>query len=169
MVTNVRFMVKRPIKAAVSRWVLCIATVIAATEFSTASAELGDWMSPEQLRAMGLDKLSASQQQQLADWIEAQIAAASAGNVEAENGLVSGDSSPKAPSVIEAHIVGDVSSWDGNARFKLDNGQIWAQRGSERGSAMLSSPAVVIKKNFFGFYVMTLVPSGHKIRVTRVK
>jgi len=169
MFTNVRFMVKRPIKAAISRWVLCIATMAAATELSAARAELDDWMSPEQLRAMGLDKLSASQQQQLTDWIEAQVNAASAGNVEAENGLTSGGSPQKTPSVIEAHILGDVSSWDGNARFKLDNGQVWAQRGSERGSAKLSSPAVVIKKNFFGFYVMTLVPSGHKIRVSRVR
>ena len=169
MVTNVRFMVKRPITAAISLWVFCIATTVAATELSAASAKLGDWMSPEQLRAMGLDTLSASQRQQLADWIQSQVAASSAGGGEAENGLASVESSPKAPSVIEAHIVGDVSTWDGNARFKLDNGQIWAQRGSERGSAMLSSPAVVIEKNFFGFYVMTLVPSGHKIRVTRVQ
>ena len=169
MFTNVRFMVKRPIKAAISRWVLCIATMAAATELSAARAELDDWMSPEQLRAMGLDKLSASQQQQLADWIEAQVAGASARGVETGSSVASGEPSPKAPRVIEAHIVGDVSSWDGNARFKLDNGQVWAQRGSERGSAMLSSPAVVIEKNFFGFYVMTLVPSGHKIRVTRVR
>ena len=170
MVTNVRFMVKRPIEAAIYRWVLCIVTIAGATDLSaTTGAELDDWMSPQQVRAMGLDKLSASQQQQLTDWIEAQVNAASAGNVEAENGLTSGGSPQKTPSVIEAHILGDVSSWDGNARFKLDNGQVWAQRGSERGSAKLSSPAVVIKKNFFGFYVMTLVPSGHKIRVSRVR
>ncbi len=168
MVTNVRFMVKRPIKVAISRWVLCIATIAAATELSATSAELGDWMSPQQMRAMGLDKLSSSQQQQLADWVEAQVAAA-AGGVEAGNSSASPDPSQKAPSVIEAYVVGDVSSWDGNARFKLDNGQVWAQRGSERGSAMLSSPAVVIEKNFFGFYVMTLVPSGHKIRVSRIQ
>lgn len=168
MVTNVRFTVKCPIKVAISRWVLCMATIAAATELSATSAELGDWMSPEQMRAMGLDKLSSSQQQQLADWVQAQIATAT-GGVEAGNSSASRDPSPKTPSVIEAYIVGDVSSWDGNARFKLDNGQVWTQRGSERGSAMLSSPAVVIEKNFFGFYVMTLVPSGHKIRVTRVR
>ena len=170
MVTNVRFMVKRPIEAAIYRWVLCIVTIAGATDLSaTTGAELDDWMSPQQVRAMGLDKLSASQQQQLADWIEAQVAGASARGVEAGSSVASGEPSPKAPRVIEAHIVGDVSSWDGNARFTLDNGQVWAQRGSERGSAMLSSPAVVIEKNFFGFYVMTLVPSGHKIRVTRVR
>lgn len=169
MFTNVRLMVKRAIKAAISRRVLGVAAMLVATELCAASAELDDWMSPEQKRAMGLDNLSARQQQQLADWIEAQVAAAVGGSAQTATGVVSGESTSKTPSVIEAHIVGNVSSWDGNARFKLDNGQIWAQRGSERGSATLSSPAVVIEKNFFGFYVMTLVPSGHKIRVTRVQ
>ena len=95
MVTNVRFMVNRPITAAISLWVFCIATTVAATELSAASAKLGDWMSPEQLRAMGLDTLSASQQQQLADWIQSQVAAASAGSVEAGNSYESGNRRPK--------------------------------------------------------------------------
>ena len=108
MVTNVRCMVKRTFISATSGWILCIATIAATTELSGAGADLGDWMSPEQLRAMGLDTLSASQQQQLADWIQSQVASASAGGVEAKNGVAARGSSPKAPSVIEAHIVGDV-------------------------------------------------------------
>ena len=100
MVTNVRFMVKRPIEAAIYRWVLCIVTIAGATDLSaTTGAELDDWMSPQQVRAMGLDKLSASQQQQLADWIEAQVAGASARGVETGSSVASGEPSPKAPRV----------------------------------------------------------------------
>ena len=170
MFTNVRLLVKHSIRAGVFFWSLFNAATMAADASHDINPALAGWLSPAEISTMGLDSLSASQQQQLADWIEAQVAvAASVGSRITGNDSASGEQSADAPNVIKANIMGDVFSWDGNARFKLDNGQVWAQRGSQKGRARLSSPAVVIEKNFFGFYVMTLVPSGHKIRVKQVK
>ena len=63
--------------------------------------------------------------------------------------------------------MGDISGWSGNAVFKLDNGQVWVQRGSERSNKQLSNPSVSVKQNFLGFYVMTFIDTGQKVRVKR--
>jgi hypothetical protein len=119
--------------------------------------------------SMGLDSLSQAQQSALAEWIKIKIEDIESATVQAGGPTNAQGQTPKTDDVIKARIVGQVTKWSGDARFKLNNNQVWAQRGSERGSAKLSSPEVIIEKNFLGFHVMTLVPSGQKIRVKRVE
>ena len=73
------------------------------------------------------------------------------------------------PDRIESYIVGELSGWDGNGVFKLANGQIWRQRGTEWSKSRLSNPPVIIEKNVFGFYVMKLTETGQRVRVKRVR
>ena len=67
----------------------------------------------------------------------------------------------------EATVVGEVDGWSGKTVFKLNNGQIWVQRGNERSNKQLSNPSVSVKQNFLGFYVMTFKETGQKVRVKR--
>ena len=51
-------------------------------------------------------------------------------------------------------IDGNFEGWSGSTIFRLKNGQIWQQRLSGKWKYNKQSPAVRIKKNFFGYFVM---------------
>ena len=56
----------------------------------------------------------------------------------------------------------------GKTVFTLDNGQRWRQRLEGRYSYNGENTEVVIQKNFFGFYRMTLVSTGAAVGVSRI-
>ncbi len=66
---------------------------------------------------------------------------------------------------ILANIERPFDGWTGKTIFHLDNGQSWRQRMSGKYRFKGDSTAVVIKKNLFGFYVMTLTETGRSIGV----
>ena len=127
------------------------------------SRGLNHWLTEEQIEAFGLSSLSQPQEQALSRWIGDQIAAKAqleaAGTVQLQ-----GDSTAKE---FEATVLGEIDGWNGNAVFKLDNGQVWVQRGNERSNKQLSNPRVSIRQNFLGFYVLTFTATGQKVRVKR--
>lgn len=134
-----------------------------------AESEISYWFSQPEIEAFGLNTLSLEQQQALSNWIADRIGTAERDTMEAlKNDAAFIKEASDTPDRIESQIVGELSGWDGNGVFKLANGQIWRQRGTERNYQRLSNPPVVIQKNMFGFYVMKFTETGQKVRVMRV-
>lgn len=79
---------------------------------------------------------------------------------------------PKPPPRLVARVLPPFTGWDGRTEFRLDNGQVWRQRlpGRYVHQGGLDSPTdVVITRNFFGFFVLTVTSSGRGTGVERVK
>ena len=162
----VKFMVSAT--SALARAIACAVFLLvfslAANSQSDSDYEgLEHWLTAEQIETFGLSGLSRAQEQALSNWIGEQLAVKAQLDA-ADGGQMRRGSTAKE---FEARVMGDVSGWSGNAVFKLDNGQVWVQRGSERSNKQLSNPSVSIKQNFLGFYVMTFTDTGQKVRVKR--
>lgn len=121
-------------------------------------------MSEDEYRAAGIEKLSDAERAALNAWLisytvgEAPVLRKNNPQVrEAEKSIT-----------IEAAILQPFDGWTGNTVFSLDNGQKWRQRLDGRYSYNGDNTQVVIKKNFFGFYKMTLVSTGAAVGVTRI-
>jgi hypothetical protein len=95
--------------------------------------ELANLMAPADFRAAGLDKLSADELAMLDDWVGAFIVRALSARLRA------GCTEP-----VESRVDGDFEGWDGNTLFQLENGQVWAQRGTASRYAYRVSPPVLI-------------------------
>lgn len=69
------------------------------------------------------------------------------------------------PIRIVARIKPPFTGWSGRTVFYLDNGQVWRQRlpGSYKFTG--DNAEVVIRKNAFGYYVMTLTATDRSIGV----
>ena len=70
---------------------------------------------------------------------------------------------------MEARILPPFTGWTGTTVFRLDNGQLWRQRIKGRYVHSGDDTAVVITRNFLGYYVMTLTASGRSIGVEPVR
>lgn len=121
-------------------------------------------MSEDEYRAAGMDKLSDAERTALDAWLisytvgEAPVLRKNNPEVrEAEKSLK-----------IEASIKQPFNGWSGKTVFSLDNGQRWRQRLEGRYSYNGENTEVVIQKNFFGFYKMTLVSTGAAVGVSRI-
>ncbi|MFT6052229.1 MAG: hypothetical protein ACI9B9_001878 [Halioglobus sp.] len=121
-------------------------------------------MSEDEYRAAGMEKLSDAERTALNAWLitytvgEAPVLRKNNTEVrEAEKSLT-----------IEASIKQPFSGWSGKTVFTLDNGQRWRQRLEGRYSYNGKNTEVVIRKNFFGFYKMTLVSTGAAVGVSRI-
>ena len=123
-------------------------------------------MSPEDFQASGLDKLSKDELQALDKWLLQYTAG--------EAALLREDNTEVRKAVKEAEFVtritGDFKGWSGETIFRLENGQVWRQRlqGKYRYSGP-PNPEVRIKRNFLGFYMMTLVEADKSIGVKLVR
>ena len=148
---------------AISCTVFMVCSSVANSQPDSDYYGLEHWLTEEQIETFGLSGLSRPQEQALSNWIGAQLAVKPQMDAGA-GGQMRRDSTAKE---FEAKVMGDISGWSGNAVFKLDNGQVWVQRGSERSNKQLSNPSVSVKQNFLGFYVMTFTDTGQKVRVKR--
>ena len=86
---------------------------------------LQDSMSTEQFKAAGLNKLSKTELETLNAWISGQktVVVEKIVSVEVEK--------PEQPkNDINSKIAGEFNGWSGNARFTLENGQVWSQTDS---------------------------------------
>lgn len=161
----VKFMVSAmpTLVCAISCTVFMVCSSVANSQPDSDYYGLEHWLTEEQIETFGLSGLSRPQEQALSNWIGAQLAVKAQMDA-AAGGQMRRDSTAKE---FEAKVMGDISGWSGNAVFKLDNGQVWVQRGSERSNKQLSNPSVSVKQNFLGFYVMTFTDTGQKVRVKR--
>jgi hypothetical protein len=70
--------------------------------------------------------------------------------------------------VIESHIDGEFSGWDGKTIFKLTNGQIWQQAAYAYTYRYKYRPQVLIVKTTGG-YEMQVEDMDKRLRVVRIK
>ncbi|MEM1402048.1 MAG: hypothetical protein AAGG55_01850 [Pseudomonadota bacterium] len=111
----------------------------------------------------GLEKLSAEELRALDAWL-VRYTAGDAEVLQASNKEVK--EAQKDHEVL-ARITGDFKGWQGKTIFRLDNGQVWVQRLDGRYAYKGSpNPEVRIKRNWAGFYRMTVVETGKSIGVT---
>lgn len=103
---------------------------------------------------------------------EAKVEAKAA--VEAEQkasvGLASKSGAPETEA-IRSRIAGTFRGWEPNARFRLENGQVWvADRNAEsRFFAARENVEVEIRPASFGTWKLFLMPDGLWVRVKRVQ
>ena len=74
-----------------------------------------------------------------------------------------------APEELKSRIPGRFQGWEGRARLRLENGQVWEVVDGSRGAYWLESPAVVIRRGTFGGFVMDIEGVAQRLRVRRVE
>jgi len=131
---------------------------------------LSSLMTPEEYAAAGLNKLTDAERAALDAWLTAHLSSQRVVKVPVASVQSGYFGKVAEPDRIEAKIAGDFSGWTGDTTFMLNNGQVWRQRmpGKFRYSGP-DNPSVVIAKNFFGLYVLTVDGVNRGIGVERVK
>lgn len=130
-----------------------------------ATAGIQERMSAEQFKAAGLDKLSESELKQLNAWIAGEKVIIVKKMTEA------GAIAPK-PSTedINSRLVGEFNGWRGNARFTLENSQVWEQADStELYAKKIQNPKVRIAYSGLSGWKMQVEGYNSWVKVKRVQ
>lgn len=143
---------------------------------ATQAAEAPDiskLMTAEDYSAFGLDKLSEKERAQLSEWV-----------AHYREGAITGPPAQKTPEqraeaeVVEdkelkigivANVIPKFEGWSGKTIFRLDNGQIWKQRMSDKMRYSGDDYRVVITRNFIGKFSMEHVETGRSVGVQRLQ
>ncbi len=70
---------------------------------------------------------------------------------------------------IHSHIEGEFHGFDGESVFKLDNGQVWQQSVYKYNYHYAYRPAVVIKPNSTGSYVISIEGMNDTVEVQQIQ
>jgi hypothetical protein len=109
-------------------------------------------MTQIELEATGISKLSVQELARLNLWLEQR--------------QILRD---QTPALISARILGEFEGWDGDTRFRLDNGQLWQQRvGGRYRVPVRTNPEVEIERSRFGHY-LKVVETGRMVGVYRIR
>lgn len=144
---------------------LCLALSCPVLADTSAFPGIKKLMTEEEFSSAGLEKLSPEEREALNTWLIT-YTAFEAPEMRRSNKEVK---QAEADHEVHANIVGEFKGWSGKTVFKLDNGQVWRQRLDGRFSYRGDDKAVIIKKNFVGYYKMTHVASGSAVGVTRLQ
>ena len=130
-------------------------------------------MTPEDFTASGLDKLSDAERAHLSEWLEKYREGAVVGPVvHKKQSQMTKEEKVKHKEEKDVEIMAKVvpafRGWSGKTVFKLDNGQTWQQRQSNKMRYNGTDSSVVIKRNMIGKYVMEHLASGRAIGVKRI-
>src|SRR5688572_24536844 len=117
-------------------------------------------LTPEQVRASGLQRLSSSELDSLNRYVGQLLAIAIT--------LGASTPTPSSPAVIESRIDGEFTGWDGETIFKLQNGQIWQQASYAYRYNYAYSPRVLIYRSG-AVYKMKVDGVDSEISVRRLK
>lgn len=120
-------------------------------------------MTDEELAASGINKLSEQEISGLNQWLIRYTAN--------EAHLVKHTKEVKKKSfeALDSKIIGLFRGWTGKTKFKLENGQVWQQRYSNKWTTKIENPEVRITRNTLGFYDLEVMAKGRKIGVRRIK
>ncbi|MFC1719608.1 hypothetical protein ACFL00_00525 [Pseudomonadota bacterium] len=149
-------------------------TVFAAEGFSS----LEEQMTGKEFEAAGLEKLSPQELGELNSWIRkhslATLATATAKPAATEAAPGPGKEDKKKDdgdrSTITSKLVGTFSGWDGQTLFKLENGQIWAQKGKKKfHSEEIDNPVVTVEPVMFGGWRLQVEGVDKKCKVVRIQ
>ncbi len=69
----------------------------------------------------------------------------------------------------EATIISDFSGWTGKTIFRLDNGEIWRQRASAKYRHRGTDSRVSLSQNWSGGWEMTVLSTGKKVLVKKLR
>lgn len=139
---------------------------------ATAANEWDQLMSIEEQAATGLDRLSDEQRGALREWLERYVATVN--EAARQEGMARGrreerQAQYEQPVEIQSRIAGPFEGWSGRTVFRLENGQVWQQRGRGVLRFEADRPPVVIKRNALGFHTMEVPAAGRSVLVTRVE
>lgn len=166
-----RFVPRRP-PPAVLAWLLLGGTLLGGPAAGSDHGDEGKdfpgierLMSAEDYARAGLGKLTAEERAALNAWLVRYTAG--------EAAVVAETSKEVREAAVEVAIVARIlppfEGWDGKTLFRLDNGQVWRQRQPGRYRHQAGQDTEVrIRKNFFGFYVLTLESTGRSVGVELV-
>lgn len=138
-------------------------------------------MTAEEFTAAGLHRLSPEEQAFLAKWMRDKVDEERL--LAVEDVVPSGDDAfgleqvtarvarifRNTPDVIESHIEGKFTGWEGNTTFRLANGQVWQQADAGRFYYPTRDPKVIIRKAAFGSYLLRIEGKGSTVRVRRIE
>jgi hypothetical protein len=158
-----------------NRLLLILALLLATTPF--AFGQNSDFpgvqkaMTPEQLAATGMTKLTPAEREKLDQFIRsyvgvsnkraAEVAAATAVERAVRQNKV------RPPDVTESRMVHDYKGYNSKTIITLENGQKWKPAsGDEEPNPTVSRPAVVILRDSFGYKMF--IEGARMIRVVRV-
>lgn len=68
-----------------------------------------------------------------------------------------------------ATIIGDFSGWQGKTIFRLDNGEIWRQKGASKYRYQGSDRTVSLKQNWAGGWEMEVKATGKRVLVKKIR
>jgi hypothetical protein len=146
-------------------------TVFAAEGFSS----LEEQMTGKEFAAAGLEKLSPQELVALNSWIRqhslatlattAPMHAAEEAPVKEKKKKDDDDRS-----TVTSKMVGPFSGWDGQTLFKLENGQIWAQKGKKKfHSEEIDNPVVTVEPSLFGGWRLHVEGVDKECKVVRIQ
>jgi hypothetical protein len=122
-------------------------------------------LSPEQVRATGLDQLRPEQLALLNQLLSNEQAGIAAQSAQAERERRSEEA--KAP--VSSSLKGEFRGWQNGTVFELANGQRWRIMDNEfRAIRSLSNPKVAISPGPFGSWYMRIEGTSVKVKVKRV-
>lgn len=131
--------------------------------YATDSAPLRERMGAEQFKAAGLDKLSATELEQLDHWIQGIKTVVVEKRVEVEKPA-------EDTSDILSTLVGEFKGWRGNATFTLANGQAWQQTDtSALYASTLINPKVRITHSNLSGWKLQVEGYNSLVRVRRIR
>jgi hypothetical protein len=161
---------------------------------STSPQLMGRTMTAEEVQKAGLNKLSAEELAYLNAWLvgsptvgvappsavsapaaaDPDVTATSAAASPVTTTAEASDpfEKPKLPPRLVARVLPPFTGWEGRTVFRLDNGQVWRQRLPGRYVHQGGSEGpteVVITRNMFGFFVLTVSSTGRGTGVERIQ
>ncbi|NUO73393.1 MAG: hypothetical protein HOQ10_11850 [Frateuria sp.] len=147
---------------------LVVAFSVAAAAQAQQYEPLARRMSEAQFKAAGLDRLTPAQLQALDDWLRTHDKPTT--RVVDTSGKPVFYPEPDRRRLIEAHLVGQFSGWNGHNVLSLDNGQQWKQTGSDEVMCNTSAnPAVKVRPSLFGNWLLHVDGCNGSAHVERVK
>jgi hypothetical protein len=160
---------------------------------AAAGGDFGQTLTPEEMRAAGLAKLTPEELARLETLVQRYKAGDSAATPtapQAQQGLPAAKSAKLLPAwvgalltlertgsrpdktdVMESRLKGNFSGWSGRTSFRLDNGQLWSQVNGESYlyAPTLKTPKVKIYPASFGTFWLEIEGVNERCRVKPVK
>lgn len=145
---------------------LLMAIQVSAGEFTPVEKK----MTPEQMKAAGLDKLSSSELSYLNDWLDGKIDEAVEAEIKKdEKNWLGFNKSKNERDNIELTIDGEFKGWSGNTLFRMTNGQVWKQIGEGSYRYNADSPKVRMEPKSLGSWKMYVEGVSRGVKVKRIK
>lgn len=134
----------------VAAFPLASAQSVMAQQSAVTPPPVEQMMTPSELAATGVTKLTETERNALNQWLAKYTAVVL--QVAAMQGQQpGGDALPLSGAVVESRIDGTFNGWDGETVFKLQNGQVWQQASYAYMYHYAYAPRVLIYRSGAGF------------------